>query len=90
MQGKGVAHVVRGNIDKDVDFKPERPDEVFGLAEQMPRESLPIPTRSHSNRNDFVPLVLYACCFRPTAFFSPDAFVVEKNNIRQNNRKLNC
>lgn len=56
MQFAGEAEVLPGKIDKDVDFKPERPDEVFGLAEKTPRESLRIPTRIHSNRNDSAPL----------------------------------
>ena len=52
MQFADEAQVLPGKIDKDVDFKPERPDEVFGLAEKTPRESLRIPARIHSNRND--------------------------------------
>ena len=56
MQFADEAQVLPGKIDKDVDFKPERPDEVFGLAEKTPRESLRIPTRTHSNRNDSAPL----------------------------------
>ena len=52
VQFAGEAQVLPGKIDKNVDFMPERPDEVFGLAEKTPRESLRIPTRIHSNRND--------------------------------------
>ena len=58
MQFADEAQVLPGKIDKDVDFKPERPDEVFGLAEKTPRESLRIPTRIHSNRNDSALLLI--------------------------------
>jgi len=59
VQFAGEAEVLPGKIDKDVDFKPERPDEVFGLAEKTPRESLRIPTRIHSTRKDSAPPELF-------------------------------
>ena len=70
MQFADEAQVLPGKIDKDVDFKPERPDEVFGLAEKTPRESLRIPTRIHSNRNDSA-LLFKFMLFRLAAVSAP-------------------
>ena len=72
MQFADEAQGLPGKIDKDVDFKPERPDEVFGLAEKTPRESLRIPTRIHSNRNDSALLYLFTW-FSAGNVLQPDA-----------------